>query len=124
MWRPKFWGYPPRSAPVGSMVAARFSPERVRQSESSSEKKGKTGFDATSAIDKSWRRLTNALSGQFCASLNFLDSTQSVSPIWSLRPTGVRSRDEKPNKDESESYCEFDSLDPCKEGIVQKPSYL
>ena len=89
------------------MVAARFSPERVKQSEASSEKKGKTGFDATSAIDKSWRRLTNALSGQFCASLNFLDSTQSVSPIWSLRPTGVRSRKEKPNTDENESYFRF-----------------
>ena len=92
------------------MVAARFSPERVKQSEASSEKKGKTGFDATSAIDKSWRRLTNALSGQFCASLNFLDSTQSVSPIWSLRPTGVRSRNEKPNTDENESYFRFGTL--------------
>ena len=92
------------------MVAARFSPERVRQSESLPEKKGKTGFDATSAIDKSWRRLTNALSGQFCASLNFLDSTQSVSPIWSLRPTGVKSRDEKLNTDENESYFRFGTL--------------
>ena len=80
------------------MVSARFNPIRLKHNElTQSRENGKdsVGYKATTAVDKSWRRLTNALSGQFCASLNFLDSTQSVSPVWSLRPSGVKTRKER-----------------------------
>jgi phosphatidylinositol glycan class T len=32
--------------------------------------------------------LTNALAGLFCASLNFVDSTRTISPALSFRPSG------------------------------------
>lgn len=38
--------------------------------------------------DKKWRILTNALSGLFCASLNFIDSTRTTRPVMSFRPEG------------------------------------
>ena len=113
VWRPKFWGYAPKSAPVGSMVAARFNPLRLKHNELAQARGGeKVNFEYkdTSAVDKSWRRLTNALSGQFCASLNFLDTTQSVSPIWSLRPTGVKSHTDNTNPNNEESYFRFGTL--------------
>lgn len=40
-------------------------------------------------LDKAWTKLVNGLSGQFCASLNFLDTTQAVSPKWSFQPRGI-----------------------------------
>jgi len=41
-------------------------------------------------VDTRWRRLTNSLSGQFCASLNFLDSALTSRPEWSLGPMGTQ----------------------------------
>jgi phosphatidylinositol glycan class T len=41
-----------------------------------------------------WTRLTNALSGQLCASLNFLDATRSFSPAFNFVPRGVATVEE------------------------------
>ena len=41
------------------------------------------------SIDYKWKELTGALSGLFCASLNFIDSFNSMSPELSLKPTGM-----------------------------------
>jgi len=38
--------------------------------------------------DQKWLTLTNALSGLFCASLNFIDSTRTTRPVMSFRPEG------------------------------------
>lgn len=38
--------------------------------------------------DSRWTTLTNALSGLFCASLNFIDSTRTIRPVLSFQPTG------------------------------------
>ncbi len=38
--------------------------------------------------DKRWITLTNALSGLFCASLNFIDSTRTIRPVLSFDPMG------------------------------------
>ena len=35
-----------------------------------------------------WTTLTNALSGLFCASLNFIDGTRTIRPVLSFEPTG------------------------------------
>ena len=35
-----------------------------------------------------WLTLTNALSGLFCASLNFIDETRTTRPVMSFRPEG------------------------------------
>ncbi len=40
-------------------------------------------------VDAAWTGLTNALAGQLCASLNFLYSTQTVSPKFGFQPDGV-----------------------------------
>lgn len=41
------------------------------------------------SIDKNWKELTSALSGLLCASLNFIDASNSISPEISFRLTGV-----------------------------------
>ncbi|KAI0138964.1 Gpi16 subunit, GPI transamidase component [Hypoxylon sp. NC0597] len=38
--------------------------------------------------DRKWRILTNALSGLFCASLNFIDETRTTRPVMSFQPEG------------------------------------
>jgi len=38
-----------------------------------------------------WLRLTNALSGLFCASLNFIDSTRTIRPVLTFEPEGHHS---------------------------------
>jgi phosphatidylinositol glycan class T len=39
--------------------------------------------------DSHWLTLTNALSGLFCASLNFIDATRTIRPINTFEPEGV-----------------------------------
>ena len=38
--------------------------------------------------DQKWLTLTNALSGLFCASLNFIDETRTIRPVMSFSPEG------------------------------------
>ena len=38
--------------------------------------------------DLKWLTLTNALSGLFCASLNFIDETRTTRPVMSFQPEG------------------------------------
>lgn len=38
--------------------------------------------------DQRWLTLTNALSGLFCASLNFIDSTRTTRPVMTFQPSG------------------------------------
>ncbi len=72
VWRDRRWGRSPRPAPPGAKVSAWFDP----------------ALEA-SEVDSAWTGLTNALSGQLCASLNFLYSTQTVSPSMGFQPEGV-----------------------------------
>ena len=46
-------------------------------------------FSDVTDLDKAWTKLVNTLSGQFCASLNFLDTSQAISPEWSFQPRGL-----------------------------------
>lgn len=41
--------------------------------------------------DHRWLTLTNALSGLFCASLNFIDGTRTTRPVMSFQPEGDHS---------------------------------
>ncbi|KAH7253861.1 GPI transamidase component PIG-T [Fusarium redolens] len=41
--------------------------------------------------DEKWLTLTNALSGLFCASLNFIDETRTIRPVMSFQPDGDHS---------------------------------
>lgn len=47
------------------------------------------GFVSPSSVDTSWKELSNVLSGIFCASLNFIDSTNTVTPTASFKPLGL-----------------------------------
>lgn len=40
-------------------------------------------------IDNAWKRLVNVMSGQFCASTNFMVESLTASPKWSLQPEGT-----------------------------------
>ncbi|KAI1435437.1 Gpi16 subunit [Xylaria sp. CBS 124048] len=44
--------------------------------------------DTEKEADQKWLTLTNALSGLFCASLNFIDETRTTRPVMSFRPEG------------------------------------
>lgn len=40
-------------------------------------------------IDNKWKLLANSLSGLFCASMNFIDSSNSINPQYTFQPRGV-----------------------------------
>eukprot|EP00105_Crassostrea_gigas_P027835 XP_011449302.1 PREDICTED: GPI transamidase component PIG-T [Crassostrea gigas] len=71
LWKHEKWGYPPEDAPPGDELWVWFQPH--------------------SGVDQTWADLVNALSGLFCASLNFMDSKSTVQPRWSFRPAGLAS---------------------------------
>ncbi|XP_056638112.1 GPI transamidase component PIG-T [Diorhabda sublineata] len=70
LWRYENWGYPVEDAATGAEVWVWFRP---------------TVID----VDKNWKLLANSLSGLLCASLNFIDSSNTVSPQFSFRPKGI-----------------------------------
>ncbi|KAJ2353933.1 Subunit of the glycosylphosphatidylinositol transamidase complex-like protein [Coemansia sp. RSA 2618] len=60
-WREARWGAPPVAQGIGAEVVARLA-------------------DAATDADEQWSGLTNALSGVFCASLNFVGVESTTSP--------------------------------------------
>lgn len=70
LWRYETWGYPITSAPPGAELWVWFKKD-------------------TEDVDKNWKELANSLSGLICASLNFIDTSNSISPEYSFRPNGV-----------------------------------
>ncbi|XP_011301935.1 GPI transamidase component PIG-T [Fopius arisanus] len=70
LWRYRKWGYPVVDAGPGADIYAWFQSE-------------------VQDVDKEWKALMNALSGLLCASLNFVDASNSMSPEFSFRPMGV-----------------------------------
>ncbi|XP_004698068.1 GPI transamidase component PIG-T [Echinops telfairi] len=69
-WRTRYWGLPFLQAPSGAELWAWFQ-------------------DTVTDVDTSWKELSNVLSGTFCASLNFIDSTNTVTPTASFKPLGL-----------------------------------
>ncbi|XP_033626120.1 GPI transamidase component PIG-T-like [Asterias rubens] len=72
LWRHEKWGYPVKSAPPGAQLWVWFKP-------------------STPSVDEAWKGFINALSGLFCASLNFVDDTNTAKPQFSFKPSGVAS---------------------------------
>lgn len=70
LWRYETWGYPIVDAAPGAELWAWFKPD-------------------TQDVDKNWKELASSLSGLICASLNFIDVPNSISPEYSFRPNGV-----------------------------------
>uniref|UniRef100_A0A8D0BQJ9 Phosphatidylinositol glycan anchor biosynthesis class T n=1 Tax=Salvator merianae TaxID=96440 RepID=A0A8D0BQJ9_SALMN len=69
-WRTRSWGQPYLQAPPGAELWVWFQ-------------------DSVTEVDKAWKNLSNVLSGIFCASLNFIDSTNTVTPTASFKPLGL-----------------------------------
>uniref|UniRef100_A0AC11EHN1 Phosphatidylinositol glycan anchor biosynthesis class T n=1 Tax=Ovis aries TaxID=9940 RepID=A0AC11EHN1_SHEEP len=69
-WRTRYWGTPFLQAPSGAELWAWFQ-------------------ETVTDVDESWKELSNVLSGIFCASLNFIDSTNTVTPTASFKPLGL-----------------------------------
>ncbi|XP_069508242.1 GPI transamidase component PIG-T [Ambystoma mexicanum] len=69
-WRSRAWGQPFLEAPAGAELWVWFQ-------------------DSVTETDKAWKELSNLLSGIFCASLNFIDSTNTVTPTASFKPLGL-----------------------------------
>ncbi|GLH16315.1 Uncharacterized protein GBIM_20616 [Gryllus bimaculatus] len=70
LWRYEYWGFPVSDAAPGAELWTWFRND-------------------TKDVDYVWRKLTGALSGLLCASLNFIGTPNSLSPEYSFRPTGV-----------------------------------
>ncbi|KAG7323164.1 hypothetical protein KOW79_012866 [Hemibagrus wyckioides] len=69
-WRTMQWGQPFIPAPPGAELWVWF-------------------HNTVVDVDENWKELTNVLSGIFCASLNFIDSTNTVEPSASFKPLGL-----------------------------------
>ncbi|KAJ9587701.1 hypothetical protein L9F63_018881, partial [Diploptera punctata] len=78
LWRHEAWGYPVHEAPPGAEIWTWFK-------------------EGTQDIDTTWKELTGALSGLLCASLNFIDASNSLNPEFTFRPAGVVSSAQQMN---------------------------
>ncbi|XP_078048445.1 phosphatidylinositol glycan anchor biosynthesis class T [Augochlora pura] len=70
LWNYQKWGYPYHDAGPGAEITTWFSKDVVN-------------------VDNEWKGLTNALAGLFCASLNFVNPSNSMSPEFTFRPSGI-----------------------------------
>ncbi|OAD62487.1 GPI transamidase component PIG-T [Eufriesea mexicana] len=70
LWNYQKWGYPYHDAGPGAEISTWFHKD-------------------VDNVDDEWKGLTNALAGLFCASLNFVNPANSMSPEFTFRPTGV-----------------------------------
>ncbi|POI26287.1 hypothetical protein CIB84_009960 [Bambusicola thoracicus] len=90
-WSTQSWGQPPLGAPAGAELWVWFQdtvPEYVPLAPLHLWDRS-LGQLGCSSVDKAWKELSNILSGIFCASLNFIDSTNTVTPTASFKPLGV-----------------------------------
>ncbi|KAI8035189.1 GPI transamidase component PIG-T [Drosophila gunungcola] len=70
LWRYETWGYPIVEATSGAEMWAWFSGRNLTNGE----------------VDRQWKELANVFSGVLCASLNFVDNTNSIAPRHLIRP--------------------------------------
>ncbi|XP_076676774.1 phosphatidylinositol glycan anchor biosynthesis class T isoform X1 [Andrena cerasifolii] len=70
LWNYQKWGYPYHDAGPGAEISTWFHRDVAN-------------------VDDEWKGLTNALAGLFCASLNFVNPSNSMSPEFTFRPMGV-----------------------------------
>ncbi|XP_017869235.1 PREDICTED: GPI transamidase component PIG-T [Drosophila arizonae] len=75
LWRYETWGYPIVEATGGAELWAWFSSPNLTDD----------------SVNKQWMRLANVFSGILCASLNFVDNTNSIAPKHIFRPQFMES---------------------------------
>ncbi|RMZ82196.1 hypothetical protein DV738_g1730, partial [Chaetothyriales sp. CBS 135597] len=77
-------------------TTGRWDPQEWGQRPWDGTKEGGTGVELWAWIEAeseeqaftNWQKLTQSLSGLFCASLNFVDSTRTTKPVLSFEPSG------------------------------------
>ncbi|XP_028035044.1 GPI transamidase component PIG-T isoform X3 [Bombyx mandarina] len=69
-WRHNHWGYPVLDAAPGAELYAWFSSD-------------------VENVDTQWKKLSSTLAGLFCASLNFIEDFNTITPQMALQPTGA-----------------------------------
>lgn len=79
LWHYRNWGYPVVDAMPGAEVWAWFS-------HNNSFTENSTVEEQRSSIDGQWTKLSSILSGILCASLNFVDASNTITPKYSFRP--------------------------------------
>lgn len=98
-WDHQRWGYPPvESVGSGADLWAYLTPQASSppvdqekdEEEEGMEKEEREEEEEASyqEMQTRWGRLTGAMAGLFCASLNFMDSTATASPALSFPPLG------------------------------------
>eukprot|EP00116_Pleurobrachia_bachei_P008790 sb/3469052/ len=70
MWRDRLWGFTKNTAPPGAQFLVWFG-------------------GRSETVDTRWQHVRNSISGITCASLGSLSSEDTVSPLFSLKPTGL-----------------------------------
>lgn len=70
LWRYENWGYPVLDASPGAEIWVWFTGENLTDTQ----------------IDKQWKNLCDTLSGLLCASLSFIDQTNTLRPEFSFGP--------------------------------------
>ncbi|XP_061386810.1 GPI transamidase component PIG-T [Musca vetustissima] len=73
MWRYESWGYPVQDAAPGAEAWSWFAGENLTETK----------------VDEQWKRVTSTFSGIICASLNFMDKTNTITPQYGFRPQFV-----------------------------------
>ncbi|RKP15294.1 GPI transamidase component PIG-T [Piptocephalis cylindrospora] len=86
-WDHQRWGYPPvESVGSGADLWAYLTPQKPTSP--LNEDEGEDPISSYREMQDRWGRLTGAMAGLFCASLNFMDSTTTASPALSFPPLG------------------------------------
>ncbi|XP_005181260.1 GPI transamidase component PIG-T [Musca domestica] len=75
LWRYESWGYPVQDAAPGAEAWSWFAGENLTESD----------------VDEQWKRVTSTFSGIICASLNFMDKTNTITPQYGFKPQFVSS---------------------------------
>lgn len=104
LWRYESWGYPTIDAAPGAEVWAWFDYEN----ETISDKE----------LDIQWKNLCSSLSGLLCASLSFIDETNTMVPEYSFRPVYNIDRNQKNNQSQYLRYSTLPHEIVCTENLT------
>lgn len=98
-WRHSQWGYPILDAAPGAELYAWFAPDLTD-------------------VDSQWKKLSSTLSGLFCASLNFIEKFNTLSPQMAIWPLGAAASKSKQNITSQLRYASLPREIVCTENLT------
>ncbi|KAH8416753.1 hypothetical protein KR222_001249, partial [Zaprionus bogoriensis] len=102
LWRYETWGYPIVEATGGAELWAWFSAPGLTDA----------------AVSKQWMQLANVFSGVLCASLNFVDNTNSIAPKHIFRPQFMQSSNQSQHNHKFVRYATLPREIVCTENLT------